>query len=153
MAKIKSTKGLYPPPEPMKRPVGVIFFISLHLIGLIGTPWYVMRYGASTSELALFWTWLICTSMAITVGYHRLFSHVTFKTQNWIRFLLLFFGAATFEQSALKWSSQHRQHHQFSDTEKDPYNINRGFFYSHMGWILFHKHRTLCVVPYPFRSK
>ena len=142
MAKIKSTKGTYPLPEPMSRPVGVIFFIGLHLIGLIGTPWYIMTYGVSVAEWALFWTWLIGTSMAITVGYHRLFAHVTFKTQAWIRFLLLFFGAATFEQSALKWSSQHRQHHQFSDTDKDPYNINRGFFYAHMGWILFYKHRV-----------
>ncbi len=142
MAKIKSTNGLYPLPEPMNRPVGVIFFVALHLIGLIGTPWYIMRYGVTAAEWALFWTWLLGTSLSITVGYHRLFAHVTYKTHPWIRFWLLFFGAATFEQSALKWSSQHRQHHQFSDTDRDPYNINRGFFYAHMGWILFYKHRV-----------
>jgi len=55
---------------------------------------------------------------------------------------LLFFGAATFEQSALKWASQHRQHHQFTDTELDPYNIKKGFWYAHIGWILFWKHRV-----------
>lgn len=142
MAKIKSTQGLYPIPEPMNRLVGVIFFIIIHAVGLIGTPWYMIRYGVTASEWALFLTWFVCTSMAITVGYHRLFAHVTYKTQSWIRFLLLFFGAATLEQSALKWASQHRQHHQFTDTDQDPYNINRGFFYAHMGWILFYKHRV-----------
>jgi stearoyl-CoA desaturase (delta-9 desaturase) len=88
MAKIKSTKGLYPVPEAMSRPVGVIFFIALHIIGLVGTPWYIMRYGVAPAEWVLFWTWLIGSSMAITVGYHRLFSHATYKTNNVIRFLL-----------------------------------------------------------------
>ncbi len=142
MAKIKSTNGTYPVPTPVSRPVGIIFFIVIHAIGIFGTPWYLWKYGATTAEWVLFWTWFICTSMAITVGYHRLFAHTTYKTHPVMRFLLLFFGAATFEQSALKWSSQHRQHHQFTDTDKDPYNINNGFWYAHMGWILFFKHRV-----------
>lgn len=142
MAKIKSTQGSYPIPEPKWRWVGIIFFLVIHAIGLIGTPLYIIHYGVTPAEWVLFFVWLIGTSMAITVGYHRLFAHVTYKTKNWIRFLLLFFGAATFEQSALKWASQHRQHHQFTDTEQDPYNINRGFFYAHVGWILFYKHRV-----------
>ena len=56
--------------------------------------------------------------------------------------LLLLFGAATFEESALKWSSQHRQHHRFTDTEHDPYGVNRGFWHAHIGWIMFWRHRT-----------
>jgi stearoyl-CoA desaturase (delta-9 desaturase) len=59
-----------------------------------------------------------------------------------IRFLLLLFGAATFEESAMKWSSQHRQHHLFTDTEHDPYGVNKGFWHAHIGWILFWRHRT-----------
>ena len=54
--------------------------------------------------------------------------------------LALFFGAASFQQSALKWSSQHRDHHQYVDTDRDPYDISRGFWYAHVGWILFWKH-------------
>jgi len=142
VAKIKSTQGLYPIAEFKGRWAGIFFFIVIHFIGLIGAPLYSIHYGVSAGEWALFLTWFICTSMAITVGYHRLFAHVTYKTQPWIRFLLLFFGAATFEQSALKWASQHRQHHQFTDTERDPYNISRGFWYAHVGWILFYKHRV-----------
>jgi stearoyl-CoA desaturase (delta-9 desaturase) len=47
------------------------------------------------------------------------------------------FGAGALQNSALKWSSDHRYHHRFVDKESDPYNINRGFFYAHMGWIFY----------------
>jgi stearoyl-CoA desaturase (Delta-9 desaturase) len=76
------------------------------------------------------------------MGYHRLFAHRTYDTSPVVRFVLLFFGAATFEESALKWSSQHRQHHLFTDTEHDPYGVDQGFWHAHIGWILFQRHRT-----------
>ena len=142
MAKIKSTQGNHPLPRPQFRWVGILFFIVIHTVGLVGTPLYLFRHRASAAEWSLFLSYFFLTNMAITVGYHRLFAHVTYKTNALTRFLLLFFGAATFEQSALKWASQHRQHHQFTDTERDPYNIKRGFWYAHFGWILFWKHRV-----------
>jgi stearoyl-CoA desaturase (delta-9 desaturase) len=142
MAKIKSTGGKYPPPEPRTRWVGILFFIVLHTVGFIGTPLYLFHYGATTAEWVLFWSFFWLTSLSITVGYHRLFAHTAYKAHAIVRFFLLFFGAATFEQSALKWSSQHRQHHQFTDTDQDPYNIQRGFWYAHMNWILLYKHRV-----------
>lgn len=142
MAKIKSTSGLYPPPERQTRWVGIIFFIVLHLVGIVGTPLYLKYYGATKAEWVLFISYFALTSLAITVGYHRLFAHISYKANTLVRFILLFFGAATFEQSALKWASQHRQHHQFTDTDQDPYNIKRGFWYAHMNWILLYKHRV-----------
>jgi stearoyl-CoA desaturase (delta-9 desaturase) len=154
MAKIKSTPGTYPLPYWKPRWVGIVFFIAIHIIGVIGTPFYIMHYGITGPEWALFLTWFFCSSMAITVGYHRLFAHITYKTNAFIRFFLLFFGAGTFEQSVLKWASQHRQHHQFTDTDQDPYNIKRGFWYAHAGWILFWKHRVnYNNVPDLMRSK
>ncbi len=142
MAKIKSTGGTYPLPVPKTRWVGIIFFILIHLIGIVGTPLYIIYHGVSGAEWGLFFAYWFLTNMAITAGYHRLFAHVTFKEHPLIRFFLLFFGAATLEQSALKWSSQHRQHHQFTDTDNDPYNIKKGFWYAHAGWILFWKHQV-----------
>jgi len=59
-----------------------------------------------------------------------------------VQFFVLLFGAATFEESALKWASQHRQHHRFTDTEHDPYGVNHGFWHAHIGWIMFWRHRT-----------
>src|SRR4029079_19351010 len=52
------------------------------------------------------------------------------------------FGAATFQESALKWSSQHRQHHLFTDTKHDPYGVDQGFWHAHIGWIFLWRHRT-----------
>ncbi len=142
MAKIKTSRDSYPLPKLQWRWVGIVFFIIIHVIGLVGAPWYVLRYGVSPPELVLFLVWFLGSSLSITVGYHRLFAHATFKTNALVRFVLLFFGSATFEQSALKWAAQHRQHHQFTDTDNDPYNIKRGFWYAHVGWILFWKHRV-----------
>ena len=132
--------GDYGPPKRKTKWAGVVLFIVLILCGVIGTPLYIYRFGVSWQETLLFFFFFFATGMAITVGYHRLFAHATYKTNEVIRFLLLFFGAATYEESALKWASQHRQHHQFTDTEKDPHNSKRGFWYCHIGWILFYKH-------------
>ena len=120
----------------------MIFFGVTALVGLIGAPLYIYSYGVSGSEIALFLFYLVVTPLSITVGYHRLFAHGAYKTNRVVRFLLLFFGAAAFEQSALQWSSQHRDHHRYVDTDRDPYNIEKGFWYAHIGWILFWKRET-----------
>lgn len=78
----------------------------------------------------------ILSIFTISAGYHRLFAHRTFKTGKVIKSILLFLGASTIENSALSWSSDHRMHHKHEDTDKDPYNINEGFFYAHIGWIM-----------------
>ena len=78
----------------------------------------------------------IASGISITAGYHRLFSHRTYEAHPVVKLLFLVFGAAAFQNSALKWSSDHRLHHLEVDTDKDPYNINEGFFYAHMGWVM-----------------
>jgi stearoyl-CoA desaturase (delta-9 desaturase) len=75
--------------------------------------------------------------MSITVGYHRLFSHKAFKAKWPVKLFVLLFGAAAFENSALWWSSEHRKHHKHVDTDDDPYDITKGFFWAHMGWLMF----------------
>jgi len=139
---IDSTLDEYPLPKRGIRWVGLVFFVFLHGVALIGTPLYIHYRGVTGPELVLFAFFLVATGLSTTIGYHRLFAHGTFETSRVVRFVLLYFGAATFEESALKWSSQHRQHHMFSDTEHDPYGINKGFWHAHIGWILFWRHRT-----------
>lgn len=84
--------------------------------------------------LAIFF--YFATGLSITAGYHRLFSHKAYQASAPARLFFLLFGAAAFQNSCLKWSTDHRRHHRHVDTEEDPYNINEGFFYAHMGWIL-----------------
>lgn len=118
-----------------------LFFTITFLITLIGVPLYLFHFKSIPPFIVgLTFFYIVATGMSITVGYHRLFSHVTFKAHPVIEFLLLFFGAAAFEQSVLRWASQHRDHHRFVDTEKDPYSIKKGFFYAHIGWLLFWEH-------------
>ena len=118
----------------------ILFFSITSIFALAGCPFYVSRFGISLSEVLLFVFYVVATGMSITAGYHRLFSHATYRAHPVVQFLLLFFGAAAFEMSALGWSSRHRDHHRYVDTERDPYNIKKGFFYAHMGWLLFWEH-------------
>lgn len=114
----------------------VVLLGSLLLISLTALPAYAVLVGISRAEWWLFWGFVAATGLSVTVGYHRLFAHRAFQASPLIRFLALFFGAAALEQSALVWSSQHRDHHLYVDTERDPYNIKQGFWYAHMGWML-----------------
>lgn len=118
----------------------IIVFAIITLGTVVGAPLYIWKYGITVSEVLLTVIFMIATGMGITVGYHRLFAHLTFQAHPVIKFIFLFFGAAAFEQSALKWASQHRDHHRYVDTDLDPYNIKQGFFYAHMGWLIFWKH-------------
>ncbi len=122
--------------------VNIIFFTVTTLFGVVGTFFYLICFGISIPEVLLALFYAIATSTSITLGYHRLFAHNAFKASALVRFLVLFFGAAAFEQSAFRWVSQHREHHQFVDTDRDPYNIKKGFFYAHIGWLIFWEHPT-----------
>jgi stearoyl-CoA desaturase (delta-9 desaturase) len=132
----------YPLPRRKVRWLGLFFFIFLHVVGIVGTPLYIWYRGITTPELVLFFSCCAATGFSITMGYHRLFAHPTYKASPVVQFIFLLFGAATFEESALKWSSQHRQHHLFTDTEHDPYGVNQGFWHAHIGWIMFWRYRT-----------
>jgi stearoyl-CoA desaturase (delta-9 desaturase) len=78
-----------------------------------------------------------CDRIRITLGYHRLFSHATFRARLTVRWFILIFGAAAFENSVLMWASDHRRHHKHVDHDGDPYDISKGFFHAHIGWLLF----------------
>lgn len=83
------------------------------------------------------------SGISITAGYHRLFAHKTYSANPIIKFVFLLFGAASFQNSVLKWGSDHRLHHTKVDTDEDPYCIKEGFFYAHMGWIFLKKNSDI----------
>ena len=74
--------------------------------------------------------------MSITAGYHRLFSHATYRAKPIVRWFFALFGAAAFEGTILDWCTDHRVHHRHTDTDKDPYSVNKGFWHAHMGWLI-----------------
>ncbi|PKL32960.1 MAG: fatty acid desaturase [Spirochaetae bacterium HGW-Spirochaetae-10] len=92
-----------------------------------------------TLLLAFFMWW--ATGLSITAGYHRLFSHRSYEASKAVKWFFTFFGAAALEMSVIEWAYDHRNHHRYEDKDRDPYNIRRGFFFAHMGW-LFRKRGT-----------
>lgn len=79
----------------------------------------------------------------ITVGYHRCFSHRAFTPHPALEWFLAVAGAGAFQGSIKWWGRNHRVHHRYVDTDKDPYNATRGFFYTHVGWMLMKQNYDL----------
>jgi len=119
------------------------FLIGTALGALTLVPWFLWTHLSAGTDLgwgfvaALFVFYYYATGFSITLGYHRLFSHLSFKAKRPVRLFTLLFGAASFENSALDWSADHRIHHKHVDEDEDPYDISKGFFYAHIGWLLF----------------
>jgi stearoyl-CoA desaturase (Delta-9 desaturase) len=114
-----------------------VFLLGTLALTLTAVPVYLWHYGLSWFNAALFFIFFILTGLSITLGYHRLFSHHAFQASWPVRLGALIFGAAAFENSALTWCDDHRRHHKHTDHEEDPYDISKGFFHAHMGWIMF----------------
>ncbi|MDE0468751.1 MAG: acyl-CoA desaturase [Candidatus Poribacteria bacterium] len=98
--------------------------------------------------LAIFWVdvqpidWIICGALyvirmfGITAGFHRYFSHRSFKTSRSFQFFLAFLGQSSAQRGVLWWAAKHRYHHKYSDTEHDVHSpVQHGFWYSHVLWI------------------
>jgi stearoyl-CoA desaturase (delta-9 desaturase) len=117
--------------------VTMILFTITPLAALVFVPWYGITHGYSWAAVILFVVLQWAGGLAITAGYHRLWSHRTYSAHWSVRLFFMLFGAMSLQNSILIWSSQHRTHHRFvDDVDKDPYSARRGFWFSHMGWIL-----------------
>ncbi len=130
-----STNVLQLPRKKRLSVVNTSFLATAHAFALAGLVYHVLNFRVETLLLAL--AYGACCGLAITGGYHRLFSHPTYKANALLRAFYLWFGAASVQNSALKWSADHRIHHSRTDTNEDPYNIRRGFWWAHIGWVLF----------------
>lgn len=114
----------------------VAFLILTPLAALVLVPWFAMTHTVGVSHivatLVLWWA----AGLGITVGYHRLFSHRTYKAPAWFRFVFAILGASAWQNSIITWCAGHRYHHRDVDTDGDPYSAKRGFLWSHMVWVM-----------------
>jgi stearoyl-CoA desaturase (delta-9 desaturase) len=116
--------------------LNIIFLHLTPLMALVLVPWWIVTHGIGMAHIgATFALWAL-TGLGITVGYHRLFSHRAYRAGPLVRAGSLLLGGAAWQNSALQWSSDHRIHHRKVDTDEDPYDASKGFWWSHMGWIL-----------------
>ncbi|KAJ3305605.1 hypothetical protein HDV03_001250 [Kappamyces sp. JEL0829] len=127
-----STQKLSPAQQPKQvwwLVVGIVAFF--HLVSLAAIRFYTPKSQTLTLVLV---TWIV-GGMGITMGYHRLWSHNAFSAHIAVRAALAFAGVLAFQGSIKWWGLRHRLHHRYTDTEHDPYDATRGFWYSHMGWL------------------
>lgn len=82
----------------------------------------------------------VCANIGVTAGAHRLWSHRSYKAKWPLRLLLMLFQTTAFQNDIYDWARNHRVHHKFMDTNADPHSSKRGFFFSHIGWLLVRKH-------------
>lgn len=113
----------------------ILFLTTAHVLGGLGVWWAIVHFNPWTIALAVVW-WVLC-GLGITAGYHRLFAHKTYDATRGVQLAALLFGAASVQNSALHWANNHRVHHSKVDRDEDPYNIKRGFFWAHIGWVLY----------------
>ncbi len=112
-----------------------LFISGYHLALLIGLPFYFI-YQKPSLGLCLYSAILVyLTGLGITLGYHRLYAHPTYKVNKAIEALILFFATMATQGSALQWAHDHRNHHAYVDTDRDPYCIKKGFMYAHLFWL------------------
>ncbi|MGD1852634.1 MAG: acyl-CoA desaturase [Leptolyngbyaceae cyanobacterium] len=111
----------------------VIFFILVHSLALLA-PWY---FSWQALGITLFLHWLF-GSIGICLGYHRLLSHRSFQVPKWLEYLITIVGALALQGGPIFWVAGHRLHHAHTEDEQDdPYSAKRGFWWSHMLWMLY----------------
>ncbi len=108
-------------------------FLAVHLVALAAVvvgpfSWGLLALAVGSYYLRMF---------GITAGYHRYFSHRSYRTGRTFQFVLAVLGATTTQKGVLWWAAHHRDHHRFSDQPEDIHSpVQRGFWWSHVGWIL-----------------
>ena len=125
----------------------------LPFLGLILVGWQLWDEALSWSDIAVFLIVYSLTGLGITIGFHRLLTHRSFKTKPWLRFTFAALGSAAIEGPVISWVADHRKHHAFSDQPGDPHSPHvdhghgltgalRGLFHAHVGWLFIHTDRA-----------
>ncbi|MCU1344595.1 MAG: Delta-9 acyl-phospholipid desaturase, partial [Acidimicrobiia bacterium] len=107
------------------------------------TPFVIVNFlpllaiftGISRTAITLFIVTYVVRLVSITAGYHRYFAHRSYRLARAPQFLLAAVGLTAVQKGPLWWASHHRNHHRYADTERDPHSPQKGFWWSHAGWI------------------
>lgn len=113
----------------------IIYMAMIHLVALLAFLPSNFSWGAVGVGFVLYW---ITGGVGITLGFHRLVSHRSFQTPKWLEYFLIFCGTLACQGGPIDWIGLHRMHHKYSDLPEDPHDSNRGFWWSHMAWMLYH---------------
>jgi stearoyl-CoA desaturase (delta-9 desaturase) len=131
------------PPRLHKTWGTIVFMVAIHILSLVAIQPKFWSLPAVTSLLFFYW---VTACLGVTLGYHRLLSHRSFIVPRWLERFFATCGAISCQHGPIDWVGLHRHHHSFSDTEVDHHNSNKGFWWSHMGW-MFKDVEALKTVP------
>ena len=125
--------------------INVGFFGTIHALAFLA-PWC---FSWSALGVMIFFHWLF-GSIGICLGYHRLLSHRSLQlTPKWLEYAIVTIGALAMQGGPIFWVAGHRKHHAYTeDEDKDPYSSRRGFWWSHMGWILYPRSESFAFETY-----
>jgi stearoyl-CoA desaturase (delta-9 desaturase) len=131
--------------------IGVYVFVILPLLALVVAIPFAWGWGLTWTDIVIALVFYVASGLGITVGYHRYFTHGSFKAKRPLRFALALAGSLAMQGPVITWVADHRRHHAFSDKEGDPHSpwlfgtgpiaLAKGFWHSHMGW-LFDRDKT-----------
>ncbi|GAA3742462.1 acyl-CoA desaturase [Salinactinospora qingdaonensis] len=149
-----------PAPEPELAPEGrgkaervtVFFFVLAPLLAVAAAVPFAWGWGLSWIDVGIGVAFYLVSGLGVTVGYHRHFTHGSFKAKRPLRIALAIAGSMAVEGSVIKWVSDHRRHHKYADHEGDPHSpwrfgddwrsVAKGMFYAHMGWLFLSEEKT-----------
>ena len=119
-------------PKRFRPSLAVIPFILVHL-ACVAVFFVPFHWGYVALALGLYYARMFF----VTAGYHRYFSHRSYKTSRFFQFILAFCAMTSVQKGVLWWAAHHRRHHRYSDQDEDVHSATRdGFFWSHVGWIM-----------------
>jgi len=131
--------------RPLAAQISVYVFVLVPLIALAAAIPFAWGWGLGWVDIALAAVFYVFTGLGVTVGFHRHFTHGSFKTNRWVRAVLAIAGMMAVQGPVVNWVADHRRHHAFSDREGDPHSpwrfgsspaaLAKGFWYAHMGWL------------------
>lgn len=134
---LETTKVDYKPIENIVW-FNVFWFIGLHIGAFYGL--YLSVYQAKWATLFFAFFLYKLSLFGITAGVHRLWSHRAYKAVFGLRVFLVCCNSVAYQNSVFEWARDHRVHHKYTETDADPVNSARGFFFSHCGWLMCKKH-------------
>src|SRR5919199_1362167 len=131
---------------------GAVTVVPVLALGVVA--WQLWHELLGWSDIVVFAIMYVITGLGVTVGFHRLFTHRSFKTGPTVRAVLAVLGSAAIEGPVIAWVADHRKHHTFSDKPGDPHSPHvdhgvglrgalRGLAHAHVGWLFIHTQRGL----------
>jgi stearoyl-CoA desaturase (delta-9 desaturase) len=131
--------------------VTLFLFLVVPFVAVLAAVPVMWGWGLSFRDLVIAGVMYVITAHGVTVGFHRHFTHKSFRTNKVISVLLAVAGSMAIQGPVVRWVADHRKHHRFSDRSEDPHSpwrygegmgsLAKGFFYAHLGW-LFDKEQT-----------